>query len=669
MKLTRYNLILFLNIICLSCFAFGDDSIVEVTSDDICLEDSSCSDVDFESEMMLFEDIPVVYSVSRFAQEMDDVSVPVNIIDNNDIHYSGATNIADLLKYNLGVDMLMANRNLYRFTMGGLRYAFYDRNVTLINGRNLNSPINGGTDFLGIPVFLEDIERIEIVRGSGGASWGTNGFAGVVNIVTKRPEDITPGFLYSGTINEYGDIYNNLRWADHKGSWQWRMSVGFDDWTSTEDAARNDTKEIRDFSRVHRFDSEAIVELNDLMELSFGAAYSRAKRGDLYQKDLVGFYNPYLPTTPVHSHFETSRFFTKLERKMDDNYSFHLQWFGNLEEKREFFNLNARSIENDVEFQVDLDLEKHNLSFGSNFRHYAVDNIHTSHSYNFLKNKYLDFQTGAFIIDRWDIAEKLDLEFQLRGDYFSDTKETNYAGRAAAIYDLSEAYNQKLRFSVNRSYRAPSYSWKYGYFKTVAANPDMNNEQMLSYQAGYSMRPTDKIKIEVDGHYHQYKDTIGISVTQWDPVFGPVALMADNNGDLDVLGAEGKVTFDLDNSDIELWCAYDDIDLNASRANLTSIAPARLRFGVSNRYFLPDNWVFNTQYKYSGEQFITQNSDSVDGYNDLTVALSKGFAQGNGEVMVGVSNLCSDDYNYFQGIDETMHTVGRTFFGRLQIKF
>ncbi len=648
-----------------------EGSIESVDLSDIQMEDldSDGLEGDFESEMMLFEDIPVVYSVSRSEQAVTDLSVPVTIIDKDDIHYSGITNVADLLKYHPGVDLLPGSRNHYRLSMGGLRYSYYDRNVTLINGRNLNSPINGSTDFLAMPVFMEDIEKIEVVRGSGGAAWGTNAFAGVINIVTKRPEDIEPGFLYSGTINEFGDIYNHLRWANKKDNWQWRMSVGYDDWCSTEDTVSGDNFESRDFSRLYRIDTEAIVELNDLMELSFGAAYSRAKRGDYYQKDLQTFYNPYLPTIPVHERYETSRFFARLERKKYDDYSFHLQWFGNYEVRKEYFNNFARGMENDLEFQVDYDLEKHDLSLGTNFRHFIVDNIYTEHSNNFLSNKYIDYQAGLYVIDRWDIADRLDLEFQARGDYYSDTKESDFSAMAAAIYDLAEEYKQKLRFSVSRAYRSPAYGWKYVTFKTVEANPSMENERVLSFQAGYSIDPSENVKIRLDGHYHNYKDTIGMTITQLDPVYGPLALTPDNNGDLEVLGAQGKVTFDLGKAEIDMWCSYDDIDLKEFEADLVSIMPARVRAGLNCLYSLPENWVLSANYKYSGDPRYSGNADPLCEHSDMTVALTKGFADGNAEIMFGVQNIFSDDYNLYQGIDEIQYTVGRTFFGRLQFRF
>ena len=71
---------------------------------------------------------------------------------------------------------------------------------------------------------MEDIERIEIVRGPGGAAWGANAFTGVINVITKKPGS-RPGWLLSSTVNEYGDTYNYSGWMGQKNQWSWRMSV------------------------------------------------------------------------------------------------------------------------------------------------------------------------------------------------------------------------------------------------------------------------------------------------------------------------------------------------------------------------------------------------------------------------------------------------------------
>ena len=72
---------------------------------------------------------------------------------------------------------------------------------------------------------IDDIERIEVLRGPGGGVWGANAFTGVINIITKRPEQ-TPGGLATSTVTEYGDTYSQLRYRERGQRLSWRASGG-----------------------------------------------------------------------------------------------------------------------------------------------------------------------------------------------------------------------------------------------------------------------------------------------------------------------------------------------------------------------------------------------------------------------------------------------------------
>ncbi len=624
----------------------------------------------FEAENMIFEELPIFFTASRLGGDIDKLAIPVQIIDSEDIHYSGATNIIDLLRYSPGIDVLQGNRNHYRMSMGGLRYSYYDRNVTLINGRSLNSPVAGGTEFAGIPIFMEDIDRIEVITGSSGASdWGSNAFTGVVNIVTKRPENITPGFMFSTTFDEYGDIYNHLRWANKKDNWQWRLSTGYDEWISSEDAVNHDNFSSNDYARNYKLDSEVIVKLSDLTELSFGAAYNRSLRGDIYQPGSTTLINPMLPTARDTQLFELSRFYARLARKKYDDFSFHIQWYGNYEIHKEFLGYTTRSLENDIEVQANYDFEHHTMILGSNFRHHSVDIADVPYSFDFSSNKYLDYQAGIFFIDRWNVTDSLNLEFQAREDYFSDIDDNDFSGLFSAVWDIDKLTNQKLKFTMGRAFRYATYGWRYLSYNTVSTNPNVKNEQVSSYQLGYSFDLAYNANFDISGYYHCYKDTIGVNVIGFDPLSGPL-LQIDNNGDVDVLGVLAKLNFVFDNSDLDLWCSYEDRTLETTPMDATSIFPPRIRAGFAHRYYFSNNWTLNTNFKCA-DQTTMGSENIISSYNDCSVALAKRFADDNGEIMVGVQNLFDEDFNFnFLGDPEEVdEPIGRTFFARLQLKF
>jgi outer membrane cobalamin receptor len=84
-------------------------------------------------------------------------------------------------------------------------------------------------------VLIEDIERIEVLRGSGGGVWGANAFTGVINIITKKPEE-TAGGLANSTITEFGDSYTQLRYGEVEKNLSWRVSAGYEDIKNSDQA-------------------------------------------------------------------------------------------------------------------------------------------------------------------------------------------------------------------------------------------------------------------------------------------------------------------------------------------------------------------------------------------------------------------------------------------------
>jgi iron complex outermembrane receptor protein len=159
----------------------------------------------FEMSIEDLMDIEVV-SVSRRAQKITQSSAQVAVITAEDIHYSGLTNIPEVLRLAPGVDVQRLDRNRYAVSVRGFQGRFSDRILVLINGRSAGNPVLAGINWESFPVLMEDIERIEIVRGPGGAAWGANAENGVINIITKKPVD-TEGAFFATTINEYGDSY------------------------------------------------------------------------------------------------------------------------------------------------------------------------------------------------------------------------------------------------------------------------------------------------------------------------------------------------------------------------------------------------------------------------------------------------------------------------------
>src|SRR6202047_3544579 len=132
-----------------------------------------------------------VTSVSKKEQKLSQVAAAIFVITQEDIRRSGAMNIPDLLRMVPGLDVAQINANTWAITARGFNLQFANKLLVLIDGRAVYTPLFGGVNWDVQDVPLEDIDRIEVIRGPGGALWGANAVNGVINIITKRLRTLT----------------------------------------------------------------------------------------------------------------------------------------------------------------------------------------------------------------------------------------------------------------------------------------------------------------------------------------------------------------------------------------------------------------------------------------------------------------------------------------------
>ena len=139
-----------------------------------------------------------VTSVSKKGEKLSQIASAVFVISAEDIRRSGATNIPDLLRMVPGVDVAQINADTWAITVRGLNDRFANELLVLVDGRSVYTPTTGGVfwDVVGMP--LEDIERIEVIRGPGASVWGANAINGVINIITKKASDTQGALVVAG---------------------------------------------------------------------------------------------------------------------------------------------------------------------------------------------------------------------------------------------------------------------------------------------------------------------------------------------------------------------------------------------------------------------------------------------------------------------------------------
>src|ERR1700726_712011 len=115
-----------------------------------------------------------VTSVSKKEEKLSRTAAAVFVITQEDIRRSGATNIPDVLRMVPGLDVAQINANTWAISARGFNLEFANKLLVLIDGRAVYTPTYGGVNWDTQDVPLQDIERIEVIRGPGATVWGAN---------------------------------------------------------------------------------------------------------------------------------------------------------------------------------------------------------------------------------------------------------------------------------------------------------------------------------------------------------------------------------------------------------------------------------------------------------------------------------------------------------------
>jgi iron complex outermembrane receptor protein len=176
------------------------------------------------TEADFLDDLPVVLSVSRLSQPVHEAPAAVTVIDSDMIRASGFRDIPDLLRLVPGFSVAFTRDNTWAAGYHGLGDAFSRRFQVLVDGRSIYSPHYGAVYWSDLPLSIDDIERIEVVRGPNAAIHGANAFAAVINIITKAAAQVQ-GESVSLQVGEQNTRGLILRHGGGSGDLRYRLTA------------------------------------------------------------------------------------------------------------------------------------------------------------------------------------------------------------------------------------------------------------------------------------------------------------------------------------------------------------------------------------------------------------------------------------------------------------
>jgi iron complex outermembrane receptor protein len=480
-----------------------------------------CVSLAAQRELLLFQEIPTVFTVSKREQPVTDSPSAVSIITEEEIRASGATSIADLLRMVPGVDVMAISATDINVNVRGFNKEASHKLLVLIDGRSVYLDFMGIVLWEPLPVTMEEIKRIEVVKGPGSAVWGANAYSGIINIVTKRPGEIRETTVsMTGLDTDIGSIIHGGK----KGETSYKLSAG---WKQTNHWSENNWGD-----RTYRDEEIRALEAvkgSFMVERWIGGGASLILSGGIDDSN-----GETLTALDVYKRDQTSSHL-KLDYQRDW-LRFHTYWNGldaDIKETlfTERFSIKTNTYDFDLQCIFDTGF-KNSLIGGLSYRINTVDS-------EILGGHHQQGIHGIYLQDDFRPTDGLLLTAGARYDRHP-LVGWNLSPRVAAIYTPSEGHT--LRLSYTTAYSLPTFSQSYlnkrwEGFLVGKGNKDVDEEKIRSLEAGYHVQMTERVKGSADIFYNELEDFITF-VVQPDGTFSYF-----NRGEYKAQGGEVGLEF------------------------------------------------------------------------------------------------------------------------------
>ena len=222
-----------------------------------------------------FSDAPLILTASRMAKPVLESPASVSVIDREMIEASGVRELADLMRLVPGFVVGFHSGHAPAVSYHGLGREFARQLQVLIDGRSVFIPSFGGVPWSNLPLLIEDIERIEVIRGPNAVTYGANAFLATINIITRHAaEDRGSVFSVTASDNAHPDIADAyLRFGNHHKDLDWRLSLGMQSDEGFD--AINDSKQVAKLN----FRADLAASGNQQWTFQAGTSDSRLGRG------------------------------------------------------------------------------------------------------------------------------------------------------------------------------------------------------------------------------------------------------------------------------------------------------------------------------------------------------------------------------------------------------
>lgn len=631
-----------------------------------------------------------VTSVSKRSEKASQAAAAIYVITQEDIRRSGLQNVPELLRMVPGLQVARSGSQNWAITSRGFNGQFANKLLVLIDGRTVYTPVFSGVFWDVQNMMLEDIERIEVIRGPGATLWGANAVNGVINIITKNSKD-TQGNLVSvaaGTQQRakvsvrHGGQYNEMTYrtyAQYLDNDEEKLLSGTpanDDWHNAQGGFRFDwNKSEKEMATLQgdiytgREGAKRFMPVTSAINSSFETE-TDAQDG-VSGANLLGRWKHELAKG---SDVTVQMYYDMVNRKLDD------------------VNASMRTHTLDLDIQHNWELSRrHNITWGVGFRNIR-SGFTNSFYISYLPEDFNSNLYSTFIQDKITLIPDtlhFTLGTKLEHNGFSGLE---YEPSARIAWTPTE--NQTIWASVSRSIRAKTQSDEN--LRLVAAGlatpspynviadstllvqeGDMGteSEEVIAYELGYRIQPVSNVSLDMTAFVNEYKRlasfSYGDATLKNDPILGDYLyqpLLSENNSHGETHGFEAAATWEVTPS-IKLSGGYTLLFANLKIAGASLVTaegtyPTQ-QFNIRSYMDLP----FDLQWDNMLYVVDPVPGKSVKSYTRFDTRLGWIATPGLDVSIVGQNLLETDHQEYSGFIYQRAEKIGRSVFAKATARF
>ena len=594
-----------------------------------------------------------VVTASRRPQKISEAPNAIYVITEEDIRRSGAVDLPDLFRMVPGVDVVGVYGNSYGVSARGSNERFSQRMLIMIDGRSIYTTFLGSVFWENEQIFLEDIKQIEVIRGPGGTLWGANSVNGVINIITKDPEE-DQGFMVTGKAGTRRYRENVTRYSDSvSDNLSFSLTAGY-----REDEG---TRGVNDYRRVPKVTGRLKYNFSENSTLHLFAGVNKSEVG----MDLSMY------TTRMDARVRSDYQMLRLEHQLSETSHFQFQVY------RDYFQAHGSKgffideEKNNFEIQHSFALGKQNqIVWGANYRATDVDS-----NYLYSESDHDDL-IGFFVQDEVIIFDNLSF---IGGIKYEENSFTGGAWSPRGCILYSPWHNHHFRFSLSRAYRTPSFASDSMHFVQTLPSPlppipvgvalgnhRLDPEKMTAYELGYRTTLFSKIGLNVELYYNELDRFMEIEFAR---LSWPLQARWDNIANIIAKGIEVAVDFPL----TRWWTVranYTFQDVENKRANKNIPGTPKHKFNLWSSFTFKNGFSLDVITHYVDETKWSElpGDVKIDDYIRLDIRIAQKLFNDKVELSLAGQNLTDKLHPETSDIVGT-YEIERLIYGQITLHF